>query len=293
MPLLLRILAPADFSAGAVAVICAALTGVLLVAVRPRIAATTLVGPWVWCLVSLAALGSVEAAFTLEMVDDALAVPLRFAAAVGVFSPWMSLLGAKRPQDTAWHFIVASLWGIQAMPAAEALWLRPGQPMAIIDFRYYLLLGLVALSLLVYLPTRFWLSAFIAAVGQFLLASSFQPWASQRATAYGIVCLCVAAYVALITARRRHQASGFDRLWLDFRDRFGALWAARVLERINAEAAQRRAPLRLGWSGFYDSATGQPLDEIPPQLRPELRQSFVNLLRRFVSAESIDATLGE
>jgi hypothetical protein len=280
-----------ESSLSVVSVVCAVLMAAIVLFARRKITGSTLIGPWWWCLAALAALGLTEAAIAAQWVRSA--EPLRFAAAVGVFSPWMSLLGAKRPQDAAWHFIVASLWGIQAMPAAEALWLKPGQPLAIVDFRAYLLLGLMVLALLVYLPTRFWLSAILAAAGQFALCWNFLPWtlADNRSTVIGMVCLLLGAIAALVSARRPSPAPPLDRVWLDFRDRFGALWGARVLERINADAALRQAPMRLGWSGFCSADRGEPMAEIPPEARDELRLSFVNLLRRFVTVEWIDATL--
>jgi hypothetical protein len=187
------------------------------------------------------------------------------------------------------------LWGIQALPAAEALWLRPGQPLAIIDFRCYLLLGLAGLSLLIYVPTKHWPSALLAAAGQLALLWNYLPWTSDdaRSTAVGAACLLFSLGVAWVNARRVCRAPAFDRLWLAFRDRFGALWSARVLERINADATIRSAPLRLGWSGFYSAATGEPMAEIPPEQFAELRQSCVNLMRRFVSVEWIDAVLSK
>ncbi len=53
--------------------------------------------------------------------DPSWAAPARYIAAMSTFSPIMALLGAKRPQDRGWQFIVATLWAILSLPACEWL----------------------------------------------------------------------------------------------------------------------------------------------------------------------------
>lgn len=254
---------------------------------RPRARGTTLTGPWIWSLVAVLALAL--AAFAPA---DAAGDPWRWLAFGGAFCPLMSLLGAKRPQDRAWHFIVASLWMIQILPALEVLWLRPGQPLAIIDARAWLIVALIGVNLLVYLPTRHWLGALAVAAAQAILfwnyfpwiSGDFQPWQSPAA---GALCLTAVGWGARPSPRSL-TSGNFDRLWLDFRDSFGALWAARVLERVNASALMYDWPVRLGWSGFHDAREMGAAADIPPELTAEVRQNLVNLLRRFVDAAWIE-----
>ena len=54
----------------------------------------------------------------------------RFAAAVLSFAPTMALLGAKRPQNGAWQFVVITLWAILALPAFEVLLRGRGEALA-------------------------------------------------------------------------------------------------------------------------------------------------------------------
>jgi hypothetical protein len=88
------------------------------------------------------------------------------------------------------------------------------------------------------------------------------------------------------TARRaRRSRSAWDREWLDFRDRFGALWALRVAERINAAAVGNSWPVRLTWNG-YGAVDGWAIpepDSLPPDVRQALQTTKDNLLRRFVA----------
>lgn len=291
---LIAALPPARLLASVGAVICAALTALIIASAWSRIAKTTLTGPWCWSLAALGAIGAIEGLIAGGAIRQT-AEAWRFAAAVGVFSPWMSLIGAKRPQDQPWHFIIASLWAIQALPAAEALFLRPGQPLAIIDFRAFFLMLLIGLSLLIHLPTRFWLAALLAAAGQLLLLWSYLPFDTHPPTAFQVVGATVfflaAALVALLLVRRPPTAQAFDRLWRDFRDSFGALWAARVMERVNASATMYQWPVRLTWSGFRAAEDLSRVAEIPPSIAQDVQRVLINLLRRFVSHAWIEQRL--
>lgn len=283
-------------AASAIAVICAG--GLILIAgaTWPRVRETTLTGPWIWAMLAAGAMGGVEGLIAAGVLQDGLDA-WRFAAAVGVFTPWMSLLGAKRPQDAAWHFIVASLWGVQALPAAEALFLRPGQPLAIIDFRAYFLMALIGLTFLIHLPTRYWWAGILVATAQAILLWSYLPFAGTvtpgSQVAFALLLFVAAAVIAWLIKKRPPAAASFDQLWGDFRDAFGALWGARVMERVNAAAHLYQWPIRLTWSGFH--ATDDPMcaAEIPPEIAEELRRVMVNLLRRFASDAWIDARLAQ
>jgi hypothetical protein len=84
-----------------------------------KLRGTTLVGSQVWlgtCLVAVAAV-DIWQTLAVERANASAAEPLRFFAATLTFCPLMALMGAKRPQDRAWHFIVLSLWVVLALPA--------------------------------------------------------------------------------------------------------------------------------------------------------------------------------
>lgn len=266
-----------------------------LIWMRARLVGTTLTGPWWWTVIVTVTLGITELVLALTGADAITVEAWRFVAGVGVFCPLMSLLGAKRPQDTAWHFIVISLWGMLALPAAEGLFLRPGQPLAIIDARAWFLVGLIGLNILVMLPTRRWLAALLVGAGETCLLWSFLPWTNSGTASWqvlgGVGCF-LAAFVTVTIGHRRAMASApFDTLWLDFRDAFGALWAVRVLERVNAAAVMYDWPFRLGWNGFHAADNPSAPADISPERAKDLRQNMVNLLRRFVSTEWINARL--
>jgi len=72
-----------------------------------------------------------------------------------------------------------------------------------------------------------------------------------------------------------------DRRWLDFRDAYGALWALRILARINQTAEVQGWPMRLVWSGFTLLQAKESSHPSEEQLE-ELRTTLSTLLRRFV-----------
>ena len=110
-----------------------------------NIRATTLFAPWCWLLVTLwsIALTHTLGGDTAEITNDPSGrssetllestrhqywiEAMQFAAHALVFCPFMSLLGARRPQNRMWEFIVFSLWLILILPAFETMLLHPGQ----------------------------------------------------------------------------------------------------------------------------------------------------------------------
>lgn len=260
---------------------------------RNKVRQTTLVATWWWCVAALTATAGLELAASWSLIDDsATLAALRYAARMLLLCPTISLLGVKRPQDGPWNFIVLSLWGVLALPAAEALFLNTGQPLEIAGFRSWFVLALLLASLVNTLPTRHALAALMATGGQVVLLGKYLPlalpqfpWDSEA----GLALLVVAAL--LYALRRPRQATNsLDQLWLDFRDAFGLFWGLRVQERIQAAAKMYGWPVTLHWSGWR-AADGSPLTDLPDAMRQQILATFRGLLRRFVSNDWIDARL--
>jgi hypothetical protein len=95
------------------------------------------------------------------------------------------------------------------------------------------------------------------------------------------LCLALAPWLGLILLRRASAAGAqdFDTVWLDFRNRFGAVWGLRVREQFNRSAANAGWPVTLQWHGLAvnEGAT-------PP--RNELVEKLRALLKRFGPEES-------
>lgn len=271
--------------------------GVLsLIVARRNVRGTTLVATWWWSLAAFVAVVGLELLMSWQLaVDTAVTEALRYATRVLLLCPTISLLGVKRPQHGPWNFIVLSLWGVLALPAAQSLLLNSGQPLEIQSFFAWFLLLLIFVTLANTLPTRHWPAALLTVIGQFLLQSGHLPFSLPKAwapTAIGVSTLAAAAWIYVLQPPRKSAATTLDHLWLDFRDSFGLFWGLRVQERIQAAAKMYQWPVTLHWTG-WKTAQGQPLQqELADDQRREIMVTFRGLLRRFVSNDWIDSRLG-
>jgi hypothetical protein len=276
------------------AVLCAAAAmglGVLL-AVRRVVFQTTLAGPWWWSLAAVIGWAGVELAGALGGINTGHLEALRLSAISLSFCPMVAVLGAKRPQNGAWNFVVLSLWGIVALPAAENFFLHPGQRLMLGDARAWFLWVLILLGPINYVPTRFRVASLWLAAGQVVALSPYlalihRPLFSHYSPV-GLLIAINATRSGWIAARWFNAGTRhYDRCWLNFRDSFGLLWALRVQERVNAVARQNGWDIELNWSGFCRTETGEGISQIDLAIEPALKASFNGLLRRFVSSEWI------
>lgn len=199
-------------------------------------------GAWAaWLLVFLgAALG-----------HDADIAPGRHLALALTGCAGVAVLGARRPGVGAWNFVVCGLLAVLLLPLAEGL----GRPR--LDLPPLLFLGTTLLvGLLNYLPTRLGLAVLLLGAGcglEFALRAApglRQPGGGWREPAAGL-CLALCPWTGLALLRRRTLGGeDFDALWLNFRDRFGAVWGLRVREQFNRSAANAGWPVTLQWHGL-------------------------------------------
>lgn len=270
---------------------------------RPALVGTTLLAPWCWALAAILAVAAAE--FAAQGLDAAGAAQasraLRFAAAGTSCLPLMAVLGAKRPQDRGWQFIVATLWIVLALPCGQ--WWLLGGSRTFLPYPAWswFLAAMLLMQLGNYLPTRYWPPAICITAAQVLLLwewlpdvsvqasladGSSHPWRSLAAMA-----LTALACWSVVFGRAQSdtRAEPLDRVWREFRDQFGAVWALRILERVNSTARLSGWPLELDWRGFAAS-NGQPA-AIPPDVRAAVTETLQTLLRRFVSAAWIQRLL--
>lgn len=261
-----------------------------------QVRGTTLVACVGWslaCVLSVAAVELLAALGGQSSPSHASLQPLRFVAAMSVFCPPMALLGAKRPQDLPWQFVVLTLWVVLSLPGLEGL--AFGGMEEVHPARAWFLGALVAVATLNSLCTRFWPSALLTCMAQIALVGphltpdrggAFVGWAPLAGLA-----LLVAAWALMAVGWPRPAVDGqpLDRVWRDFRDGYGAVWALRVMQRMNASSEMYDWPVTLGWRGFAERHQGSMPDAVPVAVDDSLR----TLLRRFVSPEWIDARLAE
>jgi hypothetical protein len=227
-------------------------------------------------------------------------------ATVSTLCPAIALLGAKRPQDRGWQFVVVTLWIVLALPLVQQWVFSPSRHGELpATWRWFLGL-LVAISVLNYLPTRNALPAAAVGAGQIVLLGQHGPlpWTMPASIRLPTaLALFAGAALAVTWGRRRRTADdGWNRVWLDFRDAFGAVWALRVMERINQMGTLDRLHGPLGWHGFQRAsklppanvssescATSGPLPS--DSARSTFETGVRTSLRRFVSNAWIDERL--
>ncbi len=287
--------------AAAAAGVSACLAGVLI----PRARGTTLLAPLLWLFLSLTFLTASEAwvASAGEGGQGFGGSLIRYAAAAGLFTPIMALLGAKRPQDRGWQWIVASLWLVLIWPALQGLATASAERVELFTAWRLFLCGLLCLTPLNYVPTRFRSAALLATVGH---ATLLYEWIAQSSVGSSglralvgssLVLLAVGAVTRSVCASRTRtpeipdaEESAWFRSserWIAFRDAFGAFWALRIMQRVNQTAALQQWPVRLDWGGFRvpgqpGDPRGEPTDLTDlAETNDQIDQTLDTLLRRY------------
>jgi len=166
----------------------------------------------------------------------------------------VAVLGARRPGVGAWNFVVAALLGVDLLGWAESLWTAGTLQLDV--FRLSCLVGPVAMGVLNYLPTRLAPAALALLLGcalelAALLTSTPSRQEYRLVLELGWLALAFTPWIAYACVRGgKPAASEFDRLWLDFRNRFGFLWGQRLREQFNRSAANTGWPVVLRWQGL-------------------------------------------
>ncbi len=287
---ILSVVTYAELARALPALVCGGLGLAMLVRGRGRLAGTTLLAAWWWALLSLSLLTLTSAGLPL-WVDDPQGKAQRamyFAAAMTSFCPLMALLGAKRPQHRAWQWIVVALWLVLALPSVE--WLLFHRGGGIHAARSWFLVILIAIGTINYLPTRFWLASLLYGAAEVALVARFLPGGAGLTPlpAHLPLALIAAALAAAtwLSGRPARDTEPLLRLWRDFCNLFGTVWALRVAERLSALAAHDHREFRWTWAGLHLPNSGQS-GSIPEEIRPWLAKNLRSLVLPFVSSQWI------
>jgi hypothetical protein len=262
---------------------------------------TTLSAPAVWAAGSalLIALVEAEIARRGQAIDPLTASLGRYAAAASTFCPLMAVLGAKRPQDRGWQWVVLSLWAVLLVPAIQTVAARSGPRLELFPAWRLLIAALIVMGLLNYLPTRYAIPAVLFSIGQTFLVSPylFNEIDGRTYQKSGLAALIAAVTAASIISSRwklAPRASEDERAplrqlnlrWFAFRDGWGAFWGLRVLQRVNQTAELSGWPVQLEWwNGFVpapdNSSKGSDDSLLNAQTAAHIQQTLDSLLRRF------------
>jgi hypothetical protein len=237
---------------------------------------TTLLPALAWALAAWVAWGAVL--LSGWQWPAAEPVALRYFALCLTACATVAVLGARRPGVGPWNWVVLGLLAVLLLPLAEGL-----DALHLTWPRVVFLAGTLAVGALNYLPTRLGPAALWLALccGLELWGVLESPGAGpgRRVLPAGEFALALTPWVAYAASRARPGGlSEFDRRWLDFRDRFGLVWAQRVREQFNRSAAHARWPVVLRWSGLRLT----PGADLPgPAVQEEIVATLKALLKRF------------
>ena len=287
----------------------AALVTVVAACAGAFLARGTTAVPAAWWAGGAALAFAVESAVRASggLTDPASQASARLAVAAFSLCPIMSLLGAKRPQHGVWQFIVASLAGIIALPAASAALVRPGSPPDVHALQRWFMLALVLVAAMNFAATRHGVAAMVVAVGQLILIRQFLPFVDslgQHGAALDAVAAWLVAMGGIVAAAQswlwpaqqrvvgselaevaswrdgRADLAAFGAAYLALRETLGAAWTLRIAERFNAVAESRGWPCRLRFDGLHVGA-----DPDDREWRGDALRTGRALLRRFVSTD--------
>lgn len=259
---------------------------------------TTLRLPWRWLVLSVVGLMATSWLELFGVLSAPDLARIRFVAVMTTFCPIVALFGAKRPQVRAWPWIVLSLWVVLILPAIETSLLRRDRQPDLSGLRLGFVWILWILGWGNYVATRNVAAALFTAVAQGLLLWS----CTTDGEGFPIplshvppVCGLLAAALFWLPTKPGVATSIEDRWWRRFRDAYGAAWAIRVAERVNAAGRKRSWPFRIGWQGVAATAAlsspSAPSETSPSGTPPstdvalakEFRRGFRMVLRSFVS----------
>lgn len=250
---------------------------------RPYIVGTSLTGAWLWC-VAAGCGWSLAAVLGATNPDSLRLASMRWLVLVLSFAPFVSRLGAKRPQDRAWHWVVLSFVVVFGLPAWRALLLdRAFQPSGWQDA---FVVAIVALQVADTVATRLALPALLLGAAQIILHPAPVWWdiSGRLGDVEILTSLLLAVLATSMTAREFRRciryAHGWSRVWLEWRDRFGVLWSLRLMQRFNEDIRRVGTAVQLTWHGFrFDSNERMQEADTLPEGAVHV---FENLARRFV-----------
>ena len=196
----------------------------------------------------------------------------------------IAVLGARRPGVHAWNFVVVALLAVNLLPVAESFLTAGALQLPIL--RLVCLVGTLAVGVLNYLPTRFAPAALALLLGcagiRALVTAPGTGRQHRLILGTGWLALAFTPWIAYASAGGGNAAaSEFDRIWLEFRNRFGLFWSQRLREQFNRSAAHAGWPVILRWQGLRLLPGSPPPEaETQTQILATLRASLQTLRTR-------------
>lgn len=234
-----------------------------------------------------------------HLVGPGILDQLWYLTAVSSLCPLVAVLGARRGRIVDWSlFVLVPLIVVLEWPAI-AEWRRcwNGQRLeleapSLIAFALVLIMGagnFVGTRLT--RPAIVWMVTWSLIVWTF--SGSFGQNRVPREPVYSYLVISLLVFWAAVAkaVARKSNATGWDKVWQDYRNLFGTVWSFRLMTRINEVAQRDQWPWTLTADGFRLVSLGM---EYPgdPATDPRVDQTMRWLLKQFVDPEWIDARVG-
>jgi hypothetical protein len=271
-------------------------TIVLAVSVR-NLQGTTLLTAGGWSIAGVVAWWLAVLCSNLNLAGEGTVDLLFFGTAVLLLCPGIAVLGARRPGAGAWNFFVLiPLLAVLLWPAlASTQFLQAATPLelespTLIGFTLVLIMGAGN-----YFGTRFTLPSLLHAATLVLVVASMSPSAADlvpaRESARHWASLTFALAVIIASLRAGESAgelAPMDRLWLDFVDQFGLVWAKRVMDRLNEAGQHEKWSAEFQWHRIHwRPCTTEDRHRTEERIEHTVRWLF----KRFVEPHWIDKRL--
>ena len=288
-------------------VACGGLVSVIPVLARLRagLSATALAPAWNWIAAFWLSWLAASGMALMRPSAAAWAEILWYLTAVLALTPPIAVLGGRRPIVRVWTwFVVVPLVLVFSWPVL-ATWQEGGAvPFTLEEplLAGYVLVVIMGagnyIGLGHSLPAVLWIAGLLCLV--FPFCPSTADWVFSRGTGRtaAILCLAACAWTAdRQCARRRRLADPsrppIDRVWHDFRDLFGIVWARRLQERFNDGARRSGLAIRLGIHGLEPAGGNDPAPSRDAQSLAAAESSLRWLLQKFVDREWIDRRMAD
>ena len=228
-----------------------------------------------WAFVTFLQFAVGPTPWDVQQINAGIFIALCLTACTGV-----AVLGARRPHVAAWDFVVLGLLAVMTLPLIESALIGARS----LDWlRLTFLAVTLGVGVLNHVPTRFGLPAFLLGLG---CAGEFVGLLAPTSLAHGPeaaalrLCILAAPALAWVAQKSGGPRQDPDRMWLNFRDRWGVVWGQRVREQFNRAAANSGWPVTLTWFGFTYQQS------IDATTRENARSALAALLKRFDKEEA-------
>ncbi len=218
---------------------------------------------------------------------------LQYFAAVMMLTPFVGILGARRPGMKAWPwFVVVPLVVVLQWPSLSQI-LSEKATTAIsiptptmLGFLLVLLMGVGN-----YFGTINTGAGIFSGIAILLFVLPVSEWTSfSNSWCVPVACALLAFAGTLLPGRYSDskvqtavegESAEANRLWTDFRDIYGIVWAKRVMDRFNQFALREQWDVILTLDGFVDRS-GDAIEKSTVTISQRPLEILCWILRRFV-----------